>query len=63
MFLDFVKEVDGLKFSECPDYNRLRRLLFQVITNNGLALTNEYDWSPKVEGQSERILVPTNSYV
>lgn len=44
-FLDFVMEVHCLAFDQQPDYNKLRFMLLQIMIENNLPLSNDYDWS------------------
>ena len=45
VFLDFVRQVHSLSFTQRPDYSGLVSMLETIMIDHNLPLTNEYDWS------------------
>jgi hypothetical protein len=53
IFLEFIKEIEGLKDWDTPDYTRLQFLLMKCMISVGQEMDSKFDWSVE-------IAIPTN---
>lgn len=61
-FAKYLRIVRGFKFSEDPDYGRLRGLFLKCAKDHNISLDADYDWDDRIDGQeSVRIKPETKS--
>jgi hypothetical protein len=51
--MKYVQYCRNLQFEEKPDYNYLRSLFKQIMTNKGYTYDGQFDWVLKKEGKDD----------